>query len=252
MTNDVRINNLSPSFHKKIAEESRPLLRLTAKFKDENLSVDPLVIYFDPEATMAFDKEKDALKLMNTDNTVPNFFAISSDNRQLSINAIPEPDRITTFIPLGIKTESDGWIIFNAKSVLNMPFGLNIYFVDSINGLHQNLTLDPECRIHLISGEYINRFYILFSDHDLRFKPAPEDIFHVYSAGNRIFAYCNVATGEAVGLSIHDMLSREVYKIELEGNGYHELNVNVITGLYLISLKASEGMLTKKLMLINE
>jgi hypothetical protein len=48
------------------------------------------------------------------------------------------------------------------------------------------------------------------------------------------------------------MLGREVYSLELNGNGYHELDMNISTGIYIIRLNSVEGILIKKVLLINE
>jgi fibronectin-binding autotransporter adhesin len=252
MTNDVRVNNLSPIFHKKITSETRPLLRLMAKFDQEGVSGDPMVIYFDPHATMAFDKDQDALKLHNTDYTVPNLYALSTDQMQLSIDGIPDPSDIMTAVPLGIKIDNGGWVNIHLSDIINMPFGECIYLVDSLTGMHQNLVTRPDCRVHLDKGANENRFFIVFSPHDLRYKPSPDELFRVYSARNRLFVYFNVSNNEKIDLGIHDMLGREVYQTELYGNGYHELDISVCTGVYLVTLNSAEGILTKKVFLMNE
>ena len=67
-------------------------------------SADPMVIYFDEKAGKGFDSNLDALKLMNTDYTVPNLYALGTDGSKLSIDALPElrQDTICS-IPLGHK-----------------------------------------------------------------------------------------------------------------------------------------------------
>ena len=47
-----------------------------AAFTDDTTSADPSVIYFDDSAQQSFDGSLDALKLMNTDGLVTNFYSV--------------------------------------------------------------------------------------------------------------------------------------------------------------------------------
>jgi len=74
-TNSVRVNNQSHIFFKSSLSANRFLIRLTAAFTDDAASADPMVVYFDDDAAVAFDRELDALKLFNTDMMVTNLFS---------------------------------------------------------------------------------------------------------------------------------------------------------------------------------
>jgi hypothetical protein len=89
MDNRVRVNNLSPAFHKNTDDLYRPVIRLSAGFEESSSHSDPLVIYFDETATSGFENELDAIKLNNTDPGVPNFYALSEEGQRLSIGAWP-------------------------------------------------------------------------------------------------------------------------------------------------------------------
>lgn len=109
-TNLVRITNFDQPFYKSPEEENFNLIRLNAKFDNLPLS-DETVIYFNRNASEDFDRDLDALKLLNTNNLVPNFYTISSNEKMLSINAVPSNFNAEILrIPLGFDVENEGWI----------------------------------------------------------------------------------------------------------------------------------------------
>ena len=78
VNNSARINDLTHPFLKSANSSSRFLIRATAAFTDDTASADPSVIYFDDFAQPSFDGRLDALKLMNTDWLVTNFYSVLS------------------------------------------------------------------------------------------------------------------------------------------------------------------------------
>ena len=88
VNNDARIIDLTHPITKSDVDP-RPLIRLAAGYTDDTLSFDQLVIYFDEKATDNFDGQLDALKLMNTDYMVANFYTVGPDGKKLSISALP-------------------------------------------------------------------------------------------------------------------------------------------------------------------
>ncbi len=245
-TNDVRINNLSPHFHKKNSLETRSLLRLSAGYEASAPAGDPVVLYFDDRATAAFDKKNDALKLMNTDISVPNFYALSLDSEKLSINGLPLPVDSITMVPLGLKIKQEGTIHFNWHDIERMPLNLFIYFCDNVTGVHQNIWLHPEYAVNLAAGDYENRFSLLFSKSDLRYHPGKDETFYIYSFRSRLYIYMNLNVGDQADLRMHNMLGQQVLHVPLQGNGYHEMDVDVKTGIYIVTIRSANLVYTRK------
>ena len=144
ITDSVRINDLTHALLKSVKTDTLPLLRITAGFTDNGATPDPAVIYFDSSATQSFDKNLDALKLMNTNVLVPNLYTMIADSSRLSIIAIPFPVDSIKRIPLGIKTAKDGWITFKANNIVQIPAKRYIYLVDTVAGISQDLRLNPQ------------------------------------------------------------------------------------------------------------
>ncbi len=245
-TNGVRVNNLTPNFYKKSSEPGYPLLRINARNCVDGSSGDPMVIYFKDDATMMFDSQYDALKLMNTDILEPNLYAVTSDMSRLSVCGIPYPADSITEVKLGLKTMQEGGVLFHINDVESMPPNLFIYFCDRETGIKQNIALHPDYQVYLVPGEYDNRFSVIFSLTDLRYKPVNEDPFYIYSFRNRLFIYSKLGTGKQTDLTIYNLLGQRLLRKSIVVEGYTEMDLNYPTGIYIVNLSMGDAVLTRK------
>ena len=258
ITNSVRTNDLTHAFLKSVRTDTLPLLRITAGFADNGTPSDPAVIYFDTLATQLFDKNLDALKLMNTDILVPNLYAMTPDSQRLSISAIPIPVDSIRSIPLGIKTAKDGWITFKAVDMKQMPTERYIYLVDSVAGMNQDLKLNPQYRIFLKAGEYDNRFSLAFSLTVLNSIPKEFSLFQNYPNpfNPRTTIKYSIPQKSVVTITVYDILGKEVSKLvnEEKLSGTYEVQFDgskLSSGVYFYRLHAGSFLKTKKLVLLK-
>jgi hypothetical protein len=201
---------------------------------------------------MMFDSHCDALKLMNTDITEPNFYVLSEDFKKLSINGMPFFTDSLIQLPLGIKTTQEGVVIFNCRDIERMPLDMFVYFCDKETGVNQNLVLHPEYKAYLDIGQYDNRFSLVFSKKDLRSRPAPDQHFYVYSYRSRLYVYTNLPLGLQAELSIFSMLGQRVLKQSLTGNGYREMDLALSTGVYIVKITSGAEVYTRKIYINNQ
>ena len=164
LTNNVRITDQNHSFAKSVESYPVPMLRLRTGFTDDPASTDPAVIYFDEKATVDFDSQLDALKLLNTDFAVANLYTISPDGSKLSISALPPANGNLQQVPLGLKLNREGMVFFRISEIDASLAGMRIYLTDKVTGLEQDLLPDKEYKISLGAGEYNDRFFLNFSD----------------------------------------------------------------------------------------
>lgn len=251
MSNSVRTNDLNPVF-KAASFDPRTILRFAANFETKNAIADAAVIYFDDQANRSFDKDKDALKMMNTDLLAPNLYTISSDTRQLSINGMPQPADSTSKIPMGITTLSDGWINLNAKDISKLPSSLHIYLVDAEQGVTRDLKQQPEYRFYLKKGEYNARFTLVFSLADIVKLPViAEKMFAISHSGNLLLVKVNLPLNISGNLLVTNVLGqlilqRPVSEIEtVEVNPYGGSSIYIVT-LVSGNRKESEKILIRK------
>ncbi|WP_162915353.1 LamG-like jellyroll fold domain-containing protein [Paraflavitalea soli] len=250
INNNARINNLVPDFRRRPAS-TLPLLRLSAGFADETTITDPIVVYFDDQdASRAFDREMDALKLMNTDPLVPNLYAVATDTARLSICAWPHMRDSADKIPLGLEIKKAGWISFHTQAFERIPRGSRIYLYDAKTGINQDLQVNPLYRLYLEPGEYRNRFYLLFNRQGSVQQPdTAVGIFRAYSSAGRLVAYINAASGEKCTVAITNMQGQVLLRRQLNGNGYHELGNTLINGVYVISFYTQHGVVSQRVMI---
>jgi hypothetical protein len=237
MANSVRTNDLNPTF-KAATIDSRPILRFTASFDEKNSLNDPFVIYFDQQTTLNFDKEKDALKMMNTDLAVPNVYAISSDLRKLSIDGMPEPVD-TTKIPLGINILKDGWVNFVTKDIQSLSYNLNLFLVDKEKNLTQNLRKNPSYRFYLQAGEYNQRFELLFLKTDGTIAPTLSDnLFVITQISGTVLVKVNLPDNEDGKLYVSNMLGQIMLEKEVTNLQSVDISTGINSGVYVVTMKA--------------
>jgi fibronectin-binding autotransporter adhesin len=248
VNNNVRINNLVPDFRRR-SPLTLPLLRLTAGFAGERAVSDAAVVYFDDaDATRAFDKEMDALKIMNTDSLVPNLYVIASDTAKLSICAWPGLKDSTDIIPLGLQTKQAGWVTFNTASIERIPYGRHIYLYDAKTGASQDLQSNPRYRVYLDAGNYGNRFFLVFRQ-KAQVTPAPVNtgLFRIYNTGNKLYARISEVPGEKCQVIVTNMLGQVMMRKQLTGNGIHELGAQFTSGIYIVSFYTLQHVTSKKI-----
>jgi len=252
MDNSVRISDYSHQFLKSVNNSSVSFLRLSARYSSNPENPDPLVIYFEKDASNSFDSNRDALKLMNTNLNVPNFYANIPGGLKLSINALPEMIDTILTVPLGLYIYNTDDIVFGIIDLENIDPGIKIYLYDSFTGANHNMITDYDYRINLNAGEYANRFSLKLvkSDHSLP-DVFPTDSFTAYSSSGII--KINVFSMEANDgiLYLFDLSGKNLYQKKIYNEGYYEINENLKAGIYLVSLLSGKEMSTKKIFVLN-
>jgi hypothetical protein len=250
--NNVRIRQLTPPIRALNGIDDRPLVRLCVQSVNDATLSDPMVVYFDDLAIPAYNKDLDALKLMNTDTKIPNLYAVSTDATNLSISAIPNPGNSSKKVPLGLEINTSGWLLFNASTIKNIPAGMHIYLSDTQAGINQDLQLNPLYRLYLPVGKYKNRFFLTFSKGLISTTPETDTIatteFKIYSTGKNLMV---TSTYSKATLVVINMLGQIVLKQDISGMGNHEIKLQVSSGIYLATLVSDKARLTKKIFIRN-
>jgi hypothetical protein len=245
VNNDVRVNNLSPVFHKETGSKDNPLVRISAGYANQNGLSDPAVVYFENGSTSGYDRELDALKMLNTDERVPSLYSMAGDSK-LSINGVPEPLNDEHVIPLGLEVSKDGQVNIEARDVERMPTGLHLYFADASTGVIQDLEQEASYLVLLSKGSYQRRFYLIFSNQKPVAVPGLNGL-NAFAKGSSIFV--NVTDGGT--LQIFNMLGQVVGQEEIKQNGLHEFPLQSAAGVYIVRLSSGNAIQTQKVFLGN-
>lgn len=254
MDNRIRINDLTHPFVKSGEVTSESLIRLTAEFSDDNASVDPVVIYFTAKAAPGFDSELDALKLYNTDYFVPSLYAIGSDGKKLSIDALPLITDTISSIPLGIYVEREGTIVFRLRNSYPDQDITKISITDKDKGIEQDLGDNGKYSVDLGYGEYLNRFYLNLrsSPTGIPEVPAQSELFTAYCSHGILKIFINLDQGRKGTLYISNITGQLLDSREIKSSGHYEFNPGFSNSIYIITFATGNRRSSKKLFYHNQ
>ncbi len=253
LNNSVRVIDLTHTFVKSEGKSSIPLIRLGATFAHDPATTDPMVIYFDEKAQTGFDTYLDARKLMNTDYNVPNLYAFGTDGIKLSIDALPESQDSLRRIPLGLKANIDGNIVFRIIDLVEeLPWD-KIYLTDLASGTENDLLSNKEYRVYLEEGEYNNRFFLNL----MKKVTEPPDTssnnnpFTVYSTHGIVKAYINTDKISSGLLSIYNLTGQVLFTRRISDSGDYEFNPGFKDGIYIVSFVSKIYQDSRKIFIQN-
>jgi hypothetical protein len=252
-SNSVRVTDLS---HPLIKSDlvSISLIRLSAEFSDDTLSADPVVIYFDEKATDLFDGQLDALKLMNTDLMVPNLYTVGSDGEKLSISALPIISDTLYRVPLGLKINIDGNIIFKIRTLEGDVADMEIYLSDIVKDIKQELLNDKNYEVALTTGQYDNRFFLEFHRNigtGIIYYTSIDDLFSIYCSHGILKLEINTLPGADGILTISNLTGQILLIKKYYEPGYYEFNPGLNNGIYLCSFISGPKRSSKKIFIQN-
>jgi hypothetical protein len=245
VNNSARVNSFAPVFHKQTGGPDYPLVRLSAGYADSSSFSDPTVVYFNNDASAAFEPGHDAMKMLNTDARVPSLYSLSSTDK-LSINGIPQPGDSSVVIPLGLKVERDGTVVIKVRDILDLPFGLHPYLADAQRGSIQDLEQTPEYRQVMSKGTYEGRFSLIFSRKTNEPIPGMDATLKAYSSGNQLFVYLPGDRGE---ISVVNTMGQLIKSETFSGEGYHQINIDAASGIYIVTLNTPKARLSGKVLI---
>lgn len=240
VSNQARVNNLTPNFHRD-RPSNLPLLRVAAAF--DEFQPDPAVAYFEDGATVHFEQEMDALKLMNTDANVPSLY-IMADTERLSISALPAQINTDLHIPLGINTAREGYVTFSQLTA--EQFNLQAYLYDA----KANTTYDLPYRLLLPKGTIEDRFSIVFKPADTN-TTTNGAFFNAYGIGGNLYAQFDKVPGEKCTINVTNLSGQFIFSGNFTGNGRYLLGPPYNTGVYIVTFYTSKEKVSKKVFIGN-
>jgi len=249
LDNSVRISDLTHSFIKSAQDESSPLLRLSAGFSEDPEALDKAVIYFDDNASTTFDSKFDALKLMNTDLNVPNFYSEGSDGSKLSINALPSSLITGCTIPLGIKISRAGNVVFKIPFVSSQLPVTTLYLADMTAGINQDMLSGNEYSVPLVSGDYPGRFFLYLNSSPTGITNLQNNElgFKAYFFEGRIVADVDLQGSNEGKIVITSLTGKQLFNTKIFDSGHYEFNPEIKPGLYIITFSTGNNRISRKI-----
>lgn len=259
LTNDARITDLTHPLIKSdetfnSGEPPKSLIRLAAAYKDYSFSSDPLVVYFDDKATLDFDGQLDALKLMNTDYMMVNFYLIGPDNKNLSISALPFLTDSLYRIPLGLVTGFDGNVVFSVRNLQGDLSGIDIFLSDLITGSVMDIKKENSFEVYLPAGQYENRFYLYFRNLQTGIddiEDPGDKLFNIYQSNEILKLKINQLKGNKGRLTLLNLSGQVLFSREYSSTGIYELENRLKSGIYIAVFTTGTGKESIKLFIGN-
>lgn len=249
VNNTARVNDLVPNFHRE-RPLTAPLLRLSAGFTDDGYRSDPVVLYFDNHYSRYFEQETDALKLMNTDATVPSLYVQASSQR-LSVSAWPANIDSTESILLGLTTGRDGYISFTMPVIERMPSGWHFYLYDKDADITHDLHKTTPYRLLLRKGTYDARFFLVFKPERDAFS-GNTALYHAFHAGNNLYGQFDNVPGGKCTITVSNVAGQILLRKDFTGNGRHLLGSQYSGGVYIVTFNAGKQQVSKKVFISNQ
>jgi hypothetical protein len=251
LDNNVRITDQTHPFTKSLEKASVPYIRIGARFAEDITTTDPLVIYFDEKAGTGFDSGLDALKLMNTDYFIPSFYSISSNLKKLSINGLPECNDTLCTIPLGLKLNVDGKIVFKIIDISEDFSGKEVFIWDKATSTSHDLLNNQEYEVPLISGENVDRFFLKIGSNSPEPPAEPDYLFYAYSTQGMIKVYVNTDKTGTGNISIISLTGQTMMVKKVLEPGYIDIYPGIKTGVYIVSFASESYMDSRKIFFYN-
>jgi len=206
-------------------------------FTDDPLSLDPFVLYMDDLATAGFDPDLDARKLLNTDFSVPNLYALLPGGEKLSIDAIGTYFGDPIEIPLGVKTNREGKLSFALLDLESWFRDFELYFFDSLTDIRQRLTEEFEYEVLLEAGEHHNRFFLELQDLTVSTLELQvhEEVFTAFAFDGFIKTRVFNISGNSGFLSLYGIDGQLIFRQEITAPGDYEFEAPRNQGIYVVN-----------------
>jgi hypothetical protein len=254
MNNSVRITDKTHAFIKGVDNPDISLIRITATFSDNKNYPDPFVIYYNEKAETEFDSQLDALKILNTDLKVPNLYSVTPDGSKLSISALPNTSMDDFSVPLGLKANKAGTVVFETQDVDGFFKDMRIFLLDKLTGTEKELQKGKSYEVSLSTGEYTDRFYLNLYSSTTGLPenlPSSSYIFNIYSSNGVLKAYVDQLQGQEGVLTITGLLGQILLRETIYESGYHGYNTNLKNGIYIATFISGNSRCSKKLVIKN-
>ena len=249
ISNGVRLTAVPQTYRRLGGPDAIPLLRLRASIAGYDAS-DPTVIYFQNTATEKFDKNLDALKLMNTTAGIPSLYSIAADAQKLSINALPLPDT-STRIPLGVQLLQDGQLSFFTEDITALPPNLYCYLFDAVTQKYHDLKVNTNYVFNLPAGMYESRFSLVFSRKIILSLPVSAGPattqFQVFGTGRNLQLILHLPTGEKADIRFINMAGQILFTKTYYQTGSYPLSFLLPKGIYQVACYTFNTVITQQI-----
>jgi hypothetical protein len=186
-------------------------------------------LIINPLASVAYEREYDAIKLMGSP-VAPQLYCILPDAK-LSINSLPDLDE-SSIIKLGFKSGAEGDFTISVQDLETFTASNEFYLVDLLTNTTQNLKSNPVYTFNAAPGQLEHRFNLTFSTVGIgEVGSAKLNIYAVEKVVN-----VEIPAGVKGDIVVYNLLGSEIARKAVEANSLNKINLNVPSGYYLVKV----------------
>ncbi len=195
-----------------------------------SINYDELAIVINSESALERDR-CDALKFFSFDNQMPQVYAKTSDNVNVSINSIPEINE-SAVIPVEILVPAEGPYFMSLSENTGIFSEQTVILEDQLNGFQCDLTEVENYRFVASPSDCPDRFLLHFGVVGLGEQDQTPSL-NAYVYDNRL--YVN-STLDQAQLAVYDLQGRLVMQQTNNAQGLQSVPLNLPEGVYLVRL----------------
>jgi len=159
-------------------------------------------------------------------------------------------------LPLQIKVGAEGICKFETQSLSDLDPSLEVYFLDKELNLATKLEAGIPAEFNLASGEYNDRFYVVFKTAEVLaiddLNTISDDLVVFYNTTTGSISINNSSEFTAKNVSLYNVLGQQVVKVNTDYTNVTGVTipVQVATGTYLVTFEYNNSTtITKKLLI---
>ncbi len=208
-----------------------------------NNYADEIIVEVNSLSSIDFDP-LDALKLDGSD-AAPQFYSLSKDNLELSINSFPESDNYKV-IPLGIRTGISGNYTLNVAELDGFNSSGDYLFLEDVKN-NSFIQLDASTIYNFTTGPLDDPLQFLLHLNGQLAVPensAKLDGVCIYSFDHQVYL---VSDSNLSGMVyIYDIVGKEVMSRNLSGSTINKIDLTRHSGYFIVKLQTTDGTLSRK------
>jgi hypothetical protein len=239
VNNGARVHNTKEI----LKSESINSLLLKLRVAGNNYS-DEIILNIQPESSVNFDCQLDALKLKGYPEA-PQFYSLGVDNRELSINSFPETEEYQE-IPLCLEVGVNALYTISVKELSGFDPTDKLYLEDKVENTFTELT--GELFTYSFSanpGDEPSRFVIhLNGEMAVPENNAALNNIRVYSFGDEV--YITSAESLTGSVTIYDLIGQKIFGEQLNGETVKNISLQGQYGYLIVNVITEMGSLNKK------
>ena len=247
-TGSIAVNNtarvhFAGSYNKKATGTNDKLVLIaTANGIDDEAHV-----VFSSDATLNFDPDYDAYKLMGISHA-PNLYSLLPSDIIAAINWLPwtSPSQI---VPMGFSCGLSGAYHITASNLESFSSATEIYIEDLKENITQDLIKDPVYHFNYSKGEETNRFLLHFANPTLGVNDPQGSKIQIYAYDDIVYVK-HLSSGDIHGtVLIYDITGQKVFSGKLENLLLNKFRLTITTGFYVVKVQTGQAFVTGKVFL---